>query len=399
MDSFLYALVMVPALRDLLPRSGIEATQANVGFYGGLLFAIFLVGWGFAFVWGPVADRYGRVRALVLTILCYSLFTFLGCAATSVWQLALFRFLAGIGIGGEWTIGGVFVAEEWPESRRKQGAAWMHTGYYVGTFLAAIVNYTVGAHYGWRPVFAVGGTPALLIAFIRYGVRESSRWEHRAAKVGRSARASFLALFTPEYRRRTLVNATLLFVSMVGLWAGSVYVPSSITYLAQRDGASAVDAARIASWGAMVLSAGTILGCLAVPWLAARWGRRGALAFYFAMMFLCIAIGFGYVFYLPEHALFRFMACLFLLGVGGANFAVYTLWLPEQYRTECRASAFAFATSIGRFLAAGITFLVGAGVSRMHTIGTPVALTSIAFLLGLALLPLAEETRGKELPE
>jgi MFS family permease len=399
MDSFLYALVMVPALRDLLPRSGIPATQANVGYYGGVLFAVFLVGWGFAFLWGPVADRFGRVRTLVLTILCYSVFTFLGCAATSVWQLGLFRFLAGIGIGGEWTIGGVFVAEEWPESRRQQGAAWMHTGYYVGTFLAAIINYTVGAHYGWRAVFAVGGTPALLIAFIRYGVRESSRWEQRTAKVRTSARAAFYALFSPEYRRRTLINAALLFVSMVGLWAGSVYVPSSITYLAVRDGASAPDAARIASWGAMLLSTGTILGCLAVPWLAARAGRRGALAAYFALMFVCIALGFGYIFYLPTNALIGFMTCLFLLGIGGANFAVYTLWLPEQYRTECRASAFAFATSIGRFLAAGITFLVGAGVSRMHTIGTPVAITSLAFLLGLVLLPFAVETRGKELPE
>jgi MFS family permease len=399
MDSFLYALVLVPALRDLLPRSGVEPTQANVGYYGGVLFAAFLVGWGFAFLWGPVADRFGRVRTLAATILCYSLFTFLSCTATSVWQLGLYRFLAGIGIGGEWTIGGVFVAEEWPESRRQKGAAWMHTGYYVGTFLAAIVNYAVGTQYGWRAVFAVGGAPALLIAFIRYGVRESSRWGQRTRKAQTSARAAFFALFSPEYRRRTLVNAALLFVSMVGLWAGSVYVPSSITYLAIRDGASAPEAARIASWSGMMLSVGTILGCLAVPALAARLGRRGALAVYFALMFVCIAVGFGYVFYLAEHALLRFMACLFLLGVGGANFAVYTLWLPEQYRTECRASAFAFATSIGRFLAAGVTFLVGAGVQRMHTIGTPVALTSIAFLAGLALLPFAIETRGRELPE
>jgi MFS family permease len=399
MDAFLYALVMVPALRDLLQRDGIAPTQANVGLYGGVLFAVFLAGWGFAFLWGPVADRFGRVRTLIATILCYSLFTFLGCAATSVWHLGLFRFLAGVGIGGEWTIGGVFVAEEWPESRRQQGAAWMHTGYYVGTFLAAIINFWVGAHYGWRAVFAVGGTPALLVAFIRYGVKESSRWEERTAKRRPSARAAFFALFSPEYRRRTLVNAALLFVSMVGLWAGTVYVPSSITYLAIRGGASAADAARTASWGSMLLSAGTILGCLAVPWLAGRLGRRGALGVFFALMFVSISVGFGYVFYLPQDALPRFIACLFLLGVGGANFAVYTLWLPEQYRTECRASAFAFATSIGRFLAAGITFLVGAGVSSMHTIGTPVAITSVAFLLGLVLLPLSVETRGKELPE
>jgi MFS family permease len=396
MDSFIYALVLVPALRDLLPRSGISPTQANIGFYGGVLFAIFLAGWGFAFLWGPIADRFGRVRTLMLTILCYSVFTFLGCAATSVWQLAAFRFLAGAGIGGEWTIGGVFVAEEWPESRRRQGAAGMHTGYYVGTFLAAMVNYTVGARFGWRAVFAVGGAPALLVAFIRYGVSESARWHSRAGKL--TARQSFLALFSNEYRRRTMVNAALVLVSMVGLWAGSAYVPSSVTFLATREGLTAPDAARIASQATMLLSFGTILGCFAVPWLAERAGRRGALACYFLLMFGCIALGFGYIFYLPDNALSKFLACLFLLGIGGANFAVYTLWLPEQYPTECRGSAFAFATSFGRFIAAGVTFLVGAGVSRMGTIGTPVALTSIAFLFGLLLVPFAEETRGKELP-
>jgi MFS family permease len=167
MDSFIYALVLVPALRDLLPRSGLAATPAHIGFYGSTLFAVFLVGWGCAFLWGPLADRFGRVRTLVLTILCYSLFTFLGCVAANIWQLAVFRFFAGAGIGGEWTLGGVFVAEEWPESRRKQGAAYMHTGYYVGAFLAATVNSAIGSRYGWRAVFAVGGTPALLVAFIR----------------------------------------------------------------------------------------------------------------------------------------------------------------------------------------------------------------------------------------
>jgi hypothetical protein len=121
------------------------------------------------------------------------------------------------------------------------------------------------------------------------------------------------------------------------------------------------------------------------------------LALYFLVMFLSIAIGFGYVFYLTR-GLVLFMICLFLLGLGGANFAMYTLWLPEQYPTDCRASAFAFATSIGRFAGAGITFLVGAGVAHFHTIGTPVAFTSAAFLVGLALLPFGEETRGKALP-
>src|SRR6185369_4900735 len=89
------------------------------------------------------------------------------------------RFLAGIGIGGEWSMGGTFIAEEWPEDRRKAGGGYMHTGYYFGFFLAALANATVGARYGWRWMFAVGGTPALLITFIRYGVRESAARERR----------------------------------------------------------------------------------------------------------------------------------------------------------------------------------------------------------------------------
>ncbi len=393
MDSFIYALVMTPALKDLLPRSGIPATPGNIGFYGGLLFAIFLVGWGFAFLWGPIADRFGRVRTLMLTILCYSAFTFLGCVAASVWQLALFRFLAGAGIGGEWTLGGVLIAEEWPEKRRVSGAAYMHTGYYFGTFLAALLNYGIGAHYGWRVMFAIGGAPALLVAFIRRGLREPERW-HPA-----DPRAAFFALFAPQYRRRTLLNALFLLVSMIGLWAGSVYVPSSVTQIAARDGFSASAGARLASWAAMLLSAGTIIGCLLTPWLADRLGRRGSTAAFFALMAAVIAFAFGHVFYLPHHALAKFIACLFFLGIGGASFCVYTIWLPEQYRTECRASAFAFATSSGRFVAAGVTFLVGSGVQHFGTIGTPVAFTSLAFLLGLLLLPLGVETKGQPLPQ
>jgi nitrate/nitrite transporter NarK len=92
------------------------------------------------------------------------------------------------------------------------------------------------------------------------------------------------------------------------------------------------------------------------------------------------------------------MVCALLLGLGGANFVVYSFWLPEQYGTECRASAFAFTTNIGRFAAAGFTFLVGAGVRHFQTLGTPVALTAVAFLVGLLLLPFGEETKGKPLP-
>ena len=399
MDSFIYALVLVPALRDLLPRSGMAANAANEGLYGGLLFALFLVGWGCAFVWGPIADKFGRVRTLMLTVLWYSLFTLLGAAAQSVWQLAMLRLLAGIGIGGEWAMGGTFVAEEWPEERRAWGAGLMHTGYYVGTLLAAALNYWIGSRYGWRAMFAVGGTPALLVAFIRYGVREPERWRNaERALRRRSLLASLAELFVPALRRRTVLNCLYVFISIVGLWAGSVYVPASVTHLAAESGLSTADGVRLASTATMLLSIATVMGCLLMPPLAESMGRRWTLGIFFILMLVFIAGGFGWVYYLGASALPWFMVCLFFLGLGVANFAVYTLWLPEQYPTECRASAFALATSLGRFGGAGVTFLVGAGVAHFHTIGVPVAMTSIAFAIGLLLLPLGEETRGKPLP-
>jgi len=385
----------VPALRELLPKSGIRADGASVGFYGGLLFALFLVGWGMAIIWGPVADRFGRVRTLMLTILCYSLFTFLAAFAQTVWQLAACRLLAGVGIGGEWAMGGTFVAEEWPEERRKMGAGLMHTGYYFGFFLAALANHFVGETHGWRPMFAIGGAPALLTGFIMYSVSEPKRWQARAKRAGNP----FAQLFTPQFRRRTLLNSLYVLISIIGLWGGTVYVPTSVSEIVGRQHLAASLAPKLSSYATMVLSLGTILGCLPLPWIAERIGRRKTLALYFLIMAASLGGTFGLAFYLSQNAMTWFFAGLFFLGIGGANFAMYTLWLPEQYPTECRGSAFAFATSVGRFVGAGFTFLVGAGVSHFHTIGIPVALTSLAFLVGLFFIPFGVETAGQPLPD
>src|SRR6266446_2382808 len=402
MDSFIYALVLVPSLRDLLPHSGIAATKANVGRYGGLLFALFLVGWGLAFLWGPVGDKFGRVRTLMLTVVWYSVFTFLSALVTNVWQLAALRLLAGIGIGGEWAMGGTFVAEEWPENRRRAGAGYMHTGYYVGIFLAALANYVVGTHFGhnaWRVMFAVGGLPALVLAWVRHGVTEPERWRQKANVVRTwQVWRPFAVLFSGVWRRRTILNSLFMLASISGLWAGTVYVPAAVTALAEAAGRAGPQAVQLASRATMLVAFATILGCLVMPWLAERLGRRGALAFYFTLMAAFSALTFGKVFYFGAEALPWFFVCLFFLGLGGANFAVYTLWLPEQYPTECRASAFAFCTSFARFGGAGITFLVGAGVQHFGSLGIPVALTSIAFAIGLLLLPFGAETRGQCLP-
>jgi MFS family permease len=405
MDSFIYALVLAPALTELLPRSGIANSPGNVGLAGSILFALFLIGWGLSFVWGPIADKYGRTRVLAATIVMYALFT--GCAAVSqnVYQLALFRLLAGMGIGGEWALAGTYVAEAWPEDRRKMGAGYLQTGYYAGFFLAATLNYTIGAHFGWRAMFWCGLSPVLLAFLIMLRVKEPERWTRVSQEVARQSgvvaiqkRSPLRTIFGGVYRRRTLVNTTLLTVAIIGLWAAAVYEPTAIVFLAKKAGMLQAQAARMASFGTALLSVGTIMGCLALPALAERFGRKMTLAAYFAGMGLCILISFGWAFYL-HNALYPFIGSLFFLGFFGGNFAMFSLWLPEQYETTVRATAFAFSTSFGRFIGAGVNFGLGAMVRNMGTLGKPVALTALAFGIGLLVIPFGMETKGQVLPK
>jgi MFS family permease len=394
MDSVIYALVLSPALTELLPKSGFKATPANVGFAGSTLFALFLVGWGMSLIWGPIADRFGRSRVLAATIFVYAFFTGAAALSQTVWQLGLFRLLAGVGIGGEWALAGTYVAEAWPEDRRKMGAGYLQTGYYAGFFLASALNYTVAARYGWRTMFWCGLTPVVVAIVVLLRVMEPDRWQRKVA----SKQNTLRTIFRPPYTRRTLANTVLLTAAICGLWAGAVYAPTAIIELAKRSGMLQAEAVRMSSIGMGLLSLGSIVGCLVAPVLAERFGRKRTLAFYFAGMAASILISFGWAFYLP-HGLYPFIAAIFFLGIFGGNFAVFSLWLPEQYGTNVRVTAFAFTTSFGRFIAAGVNFGLGALVSRMGTLGKPVALTAFAFGIGLLVIPFAKETWGEALPE
>lgn len=394
MDSVIYALVLAPAMKELLPKSGIDPTPANIAFTGSILFALFLIGWGLSFLWGPLADRFGRARCLAATILVFSVFTGAAAFSETVWQLGLFRFLAGIGIGGEWAMAGTYVAESWPEDRRRAGAGYLQTGYYVGFFLAAALNFTIGAEYGWRAMFLCGAAPLLVSLFTLARVREPARWKEAKA---RPAINPLTAIFSAAYLRRTIVNTALVSIAIIGLWAGTVYEPTAIISLAAKAGYTALQGTQLASLGTAILSIGTIIGCLLLPGLAERWGRRKTLALYFCGMALCIVLAFGWAFHLPQ-GLQPFLIVLFFLGLAGGNFAMYSLWLPEQYPTEIRASAFAFCTSFGRFLGAGANFAIAALIQWTGSLGSVIALTAIPFVIGLAIIPFALETKGKPLP-
>src|SRR5574340_778852 len=256
--SFSYALVLAPALTELLPKSGYRATPGNIGLAGSILFALFLVGWGLSFLWGPLADRYGRTKTLAGTILVYALFTAAAAFSQNVWQLAIFRLLAGVGIGGEWSLAGTYVAEAWPEDRRKMGAGYLQTGYYFGFFIAAALEYTVGVHYGWRAIFLCNLPPVALALLIAWYVHEPERWQQTEAyeHAQRIKPRPMRDIFNPSYRLKTIVNTALLTVAIIGLWAGSVYEPTAVIDIAKRIGKSAAEGTKLVSLATALLSVG-----------------------------------------------------------------------------------------------------------------------------------------------
>jgi len=400
MDSVIYALVLSPALAELLPKSGMDASPASIAEAGSIMFALFLIGWGMSFIWGPIADRFGRTKSLAATVLIYALFTGAAALSQNIWELAIFRFLAGVGVGGEWAMAGTYVAEAWPEDRRKMGAGYLQTGYYFGFFVAAALNFTVGAAYGWRWMFACGLAPVVVSIVTLLKVKEPERWEHKHTEVAAKRRSPLAQIFRAPHRGQTLVMSALLTVAVIGLWAGAVYEPTAIITLAKGQGMDQASAVKMASLGTAILSVGTIVGCLLLPLLAERIGRRKTLAIYFVGMMVTIVASFGWAFYQPAGtALPLFLIVLFFLGMAGGNFAVFSLWLPELFGTEVRASAFAFCTSVGRFIGAAVNFGLAASVRSMGTLGTPVALTAVAFAIGLLIIPFSRETLGQTLPD
>ncbi|MFI1919777.1 MFS transporter [Nocardia sp. NPDC020380] len=393
-----FGLVLAPTLTDLLPRTGVEPTTANVGFYGQLGGAVFLLGWGCSFLWGPIADRFGRKPAMIGSILLFSLFTALAGLSTNVWQWMAFRFLCAVGIGGEWAMAGTVVAEAVPERLRVKLGGILHSANYIGQLATAVIYLAFGQLLGWRGLFLLGLVPALMVLFIRRNTEEPARWQAKSAQRQRqSLLAPMRAILSGEYRRRTIGNLLLLVVCVIGLWATATYVPTAVTDMAKRAGWEHSSITMLAGASAALSAIFTVVGCLCTPRLVDRLGRKGALALLFVLMMIGI-IGLYAIAY-PLGSITMVFAVLPILGFGGANFAVFTIWLPEQYPTSVRATAFAFTTTISRWFAAAGTFLLGFAIHAAGSLSLPLAATALAFVLGLLLLPLVPETRDSVLPD
>jgi MFS family permease len=388
MDATIYNLVLTPALRELLGPLG---TPENIGWYGGIILAIFLVGWALGGVlFGILADYLGRARTLVITILIYAVFTGLAGLSHTWWQLAIYRFLTALGIGGEWAAGATLVAEVWPESLRVKGAGLLQSAWGAGYFLAAGVSLLL-SHYTWRVMFFVGLVPALVAMLARLKVKEPERWRQERPAGG--ARLTLFELFSPKHRRDTAVGSALAFVAVFGLWGATNWTPSLIRELLDPRHLDPSEVTRLASYAVMSLNAGAIAGYFAFPFLAEWFGRRKA--------FLAILVGSALTVPLTFLVPRSYVAVVLMLPLLGfftnGIFSGFPVYLPELYPTRIRATGAGFCFNAGRILAAGGPFLTGWLIVQLGTFARAASSIAVIYVCGMAVLLFARETKGQVL--
>lgn len=392
-DSAIYGFVLVGALTELLPASGREASSGGIAFFGGLLFSIFMLGWACSMFWGWAADRIGRVRAMCWTILFYSAFT-AACGLTAgIVSFAVFRFLSGFAIGGEWAAGTPLLHESVPESMRVRLAGWLHTATPTGITLAALVTFALLPFIGWRGMFLLGAAPALLALYLRLNIAEPPR-APMPAKTGRAT-----ALFTGAQARTTWAAALMMACAIFGLWSSTFWVPTVVVTKLMHAGHPLRYAQSMAALTGVVTNVGTFLGCLTMPWLT-RWmgGRKITAAVFFLGALVTNVIAYYLVIgRLDDLTLF----CVLLPVLGfftNGIFALYTIWLPEMFPSAMRGSGAGFAFSLGRVLGAAGPTIVGALAALTGSYPTAISLVSLIYLVALPCVLLAPETARRPLP-
>jgi len=399
MDATIYALVLHPALHDLLSvqfPGGVS--QEAIGWYGGLIFSIFLIGWavgGVAF--GIAADRFGRMRTLVFTILLYALFTGMAALSVTWWQLAIYRFLTALGIGGEWAAGAALVAEVWPEEKRAKAAGLLQSAWAAGFLIAAIINLLMRGH-GWRALFVVGIAPAAVALLARLWVKEPERWVkanelHR--HLGSTWSQTLVELFQPKLIRATLVGSGLAFVAVFGLWGATNWTPTLVRSLPDLQRAAPTALTGYVSYATITLNVGSLVGYLSFGPLGERCGRRAA----FAIMCLGSLIMLPLTFLTPRSYAQVLLLLQFLGFFNNGIFSGFAVYLPELFPTAIRATGAGFCFNIGRVLASAGPFLTGFLVTALGGFGLAASAISLIYIVGLLILPFAPETKGKPLPE
>jgi MFS family permease len=399
MDATIYAIVLHPALEELLGASaaGGSVNSEMIGWYGGVILSIFLVGWALGGVlFGVAADYVGRTKTLIATILIYATFTGLAALAQDWWHLAIYRFLTALGIGGEWAAGATIVAEVWPEEKRAKAASILQSAWAFGFFLAAAFNLLLRG-YGWRALFVVGVLPAFVSLLVFWWVEEPERWVKARAQELRSGtvhRVKLAELFHGELRRSTLVGSVLAFVAVFGLWGATNWTPTLVGALPDMQGLEKVALASYVSYAIMALNIGALAGYLSFGPLAERFGRRPVFALMCAGSLAMVPVTF-----LTPHAYPHVLMLLPVLGFfNNGIFSGFPIYLPELYPTRLRATGAGFCFNAGRVLASIGPLMTGMLVTTLGTFGRAASAIALIYLVGLLILPFAPETKGRPLP-
>jgi MFS family permease len=394
-DSAIYIFVLVPALSELLRADGIEPSKGAIALYGGYLFSIFMLGWACSMFWGWLADRIGRVSTMCVTILVYSFATALCGLAGSILSFAVFRFLSGFGIGGEWAAGTPLLQESVPESMRVRLAGWLHSATPTGILLASGAAFLISV-IGWRAMFFLGVLPALLTIFIRLRVSEPAAWQRGRES---AARESSPVLFAGNAARTTWIAALMMACIIFGLWSSTFWAPTLIVTKLTAAGSSAAQALRFAAFSGILTNLGTLAACLLMPFIAERIGtRRATAALFFAGSFVVVLLAYlGAALLADSVALFLCLVPALGFFTNGV-FALYTIWLPELFPTSQRAFGAGFAFSLGRVLGALGPTIVGSLVALTGSYPKAIAATAVIYLIGLPFVALAPETARRPLP-
>ncbi|MBM3832033.1 MAG: MFS transporter [Verrucomicrobia bacterium] len=382
----IFPLAARPALQNLM---GVTDDQL-VGLWMGRITALFLVGaacGGLVFGW--LGDRIGRVRAMSLSILAYSIFTGLCYFATAPWHLGVLRFIAALGMGGEWALGVALVMECWPEKHRPILAGVIGAAANVGFLLIAVLGKFIPVtRESWRWVMLAGAVPALLTFFIRLFVPESERWKE-SIKGGPSRPVR--EIFSPALIRVTLLSIAFASIALIGTWGSVQWLP---LWADKMTGGAVPDAKANTQ---ILSSVGAVIGCFIGPWIGNRMGRRPAyFSFCLVSLVLCAL-------------LFRTISeygALFLITVGAvgcvtaAFYGWFPLYLPELFPTNVRATGQGLSYNFGRILAAVGALQMG---SLMQHYGGSYAKAgasiTLIYALGLVLIWFAPETKGRPLPK
>ena len=379
-DVMLYALILTAVIGDL----GLD--RATGGAMASLTLAASAVG---GLIFGVVADKLGRTRALSLSILIYSIFTFACGLAQTVWQFAIFRVLLGLGMGGEWASGATLVSETWPEQHRGKALGIMQSCWAIGYGLAAVVVAIVLPQFGWRAVFFVGIIPALFTLWIRRSVKEPAMWINANRTGAKGARGATGAK-GPRFPLRVAVFLTLMNTATMFAWWGlNLWVPSYLSLPSTQGGVGL--ATETMSLFVIAMQVGMWFGYVTFGFIADRFGRRPT---YITYLLVAAVLVWYYGFARDPWVLLVLGPFVAFFGTG--YFSGFGAVASEIFPTSIRATALGVTYNSGRLLSAIAPFIVGS-MAQSRGFGAAFTLTAIAFMIAAVLWIGIPETKGRQL--